>query len=89
MLSTDSMSRFNFFLDVNTSSSINPNRLSYLSFQMFLLCSISTLIGIDMTSDAVWLREMINNAMKRRLITISDVMGRQQQRTCTACEMWK
>jgi hypothetical protein len=53
------------------------------------LCSISTLIGIDMTSDAVWLREMINNAMKRRLITISDVMGRQQQRTCTACEMWK
>ena len=61
MLSTDSMSRFNFFLDVKMSSCVNPNRLSSLSFGMFLLCyMISTLIGIDMTSDAVWLCEMIN-----------------------------
>ena len=67
VLSTDSMSRFNFFFDVKTSSSVNPNRIFSLSFRMFLLFSmISTLIGNDMTSDAVlWLREMINkNAMK-------------------------
>ncbi len=79
-LSTDSMSCFNFFLDVKKSSSVNPNRLlSSLSFQMFLLFSISTLIGIDMTSDTVWLHEMINNAKKWSSITINDVMVRQQQ----------
>jgi hypothetical protein len=39
---------------------------------MLLLCSTLTLIGIDMTSDAVWFREMISNVMKRSLITIND-----------------